>query len=273
MLVNRREARFAQRAAKPYTLAMTRFAALAAILLLTGCETRPLAPRPAPAVPVAFHFDEATPLLEFHYEWPAEVAAIPALSRRLSAEMEAWRSKLRASAQADLAYRTKEGFPFHTYQGSMVWTAAGQTQRLLSLAGAIDDYTGGAHGNHGTHALLWDRATDAEIGFADLFASPSTPIALLSASWCKALDAERSVKRQGAKLGGEFDECPKLSELAIVPADRDSDGRFESVRLIADPYVAGPYAEGNYKVELAVTPALIAALKPEYRPSFELQRQ
>jgi len=47
----------------------------------------------------------------------------------------------------------------------------------------------------------------------------------------------------------------------------------EILRLIADPYVAGPYAEGNYTVDLAVTSAVIAALKPEYRASFELQPQ
>ena len=39
--------------------------------------------------------------------------------------------------------------------------------------------------------------------------------------------------------------------------------------LAASPYVAGPYAEGSYEIELAVTPDLIAALKGEYRDSFE----
>ena len=105
------------------------------------------------------------------------------------------------------------------------------------------------------------------------FASPASPSALLTQPWCKALDAERAEKRQGQKLGGEFDACPKLSEISIVPTDADANGRFETLRLIADPYVAGPYAEGNYKVDLPVTPTLVAALKPEYLASFEVQRQ
>jgi hypothetical protein len=187
--------------------------------------------------------------------------------------MDSWKAKLTATATSDRAYRDTQGFPFNAYQGSKIWTTAGQSDRLLSLSAAIDDYTGGAHGNHGTHGLIWDRAAGTERVFADLFASPASPSTLLTQPWCKALDAERAEKRQGQKLGGEFDACPKLSEISIVPTDADANGRFETLRLTADPYVAGPYAEGNYKVDLPFTPALIAALKPEYRASFEVQRQ
>ena len=41
---------------------------------------------------------------------------------------------------------------------------------------------------------------------------------------------------------------------------------------VADPYVAGSYAEGRYEIRLPVTAAFVAALKPEYRASFEAQR-
>jgi hypothetical protein len=33
--------------------------------------------------------------------------------------------------------------------------------------------------------------------------------------------------------------------------------------------VAGPYVEGSYEIDLAVTADLISALKSEYRASFE----
>lgn len=33
-------------------------------------------------------------------------------------------------------------------------------------------------------------------------------------------------------------------------------------------YVAGPWAEGSHEIELAVTPELLAALKGEFRASF-----
>jgi hypothetical protein len=70
-----------------------------------------------------------------------------------------------------------------------------------------------------------------------------------------------------------FDECPKLDEIAIVPTDKNGNGRFERLILTASPYVAGPYSEGSYEIDLSVTADLIAALKSEYRGSFESQPQ
>jgi hypothetical protein len=66
-----------------------------------------------------------------------------------------------------------------------------------------------------------------------------------------------------------FDDCPKLEDIAIVPTDKDGNGKFERLILTASPYVAGPYAEGSYEIDLAVTVDLIAALKSDYRASFE----
>ena len=63
----------------------------------------------------------------------------------------------------------------------------------------------------------------------------------------------------------EFDSCPKFSELALIPAVSKHRGRFDTIHLIAAPYTAGPYAEGDYDIALPVTGRLVAALKPEYR--------
>ena len=38
--------------------------------------------------------------------------------------------------------------------------------------------------------------------------------------------------------------------------------------LYAAPYVAGPYAEGDYEVELGVDEAIRAAVKQRYRDDF-----
>ena len=88
-----------------------------------------------------------------------------------------------------------------------------------------------------------------------------------------AAPAERQKRREGEKFGGDFDQCPKYSELAIAPADKDKDGRFDTIAMVASPYVAGPYVEGEYEIDVPVTRQLIAALKPAYRNSFEAQRQ
>ncbi len=47
---------------------------------------------------------------------------------------------------------------------------------------------------------------------------------------------------------------------------------MDEITFHADPYVAGPYAEGDYDIALPVTQAVIEALKPAYRSSFEAQR-
>ena len=52
-------------------------------------------------------------------------------------------------------------------------------------------------------------------------------------------------------------------------ADKDKNGRFDHIHVIADQYVAGPYAEGPYEIPLPITAAMIERLKADYRASFE----
>jgi hypothetical protein len=233
-------------------------------------DTAPPATKPAAAVPKAFVFDERNDLIDFHYGWSAEVAAIPQLVERLRKEMDKAESELTANAKEDKAFRDKEGYPFNAYSSTTDYTTAGQSPRLLSLSVEAASYTGGAHGNSGTNGLLWDRQAVKEIAVTDLFATPANMGRLLTQRWCDALNKAREEKRgEPVGGGGMFDECPKLSEIAIVPTDNDKNGRFERLILTASPYVAGPYVEGSYEVDLAVTADLVAALKADYRDSFE----
>jgi hypothetical protein len=190
---------------------------------------------------------------------------------RFRKELEKGHAELLSGAKADKAERLKSGFDFHGYEATTDYATAGQSHRLLSLEANVSSFTGGAHPNHGTRALLWDRQARREIGFADLFADPANRDRLLTQRWCDALNKAREEKR-GEPVGGNgmFDECPKLDEIAIVPIDGARDGRFDRLSLIASPYVAGPYVEGDYEIELGVTPDLLAGLKSEYRDSFEI---
>lgn len=233
-------------------------------------EAKPVA-KPAPPAPKAFVFDEKNDLVDFHFGWSAEAAAVPELVARFEAEMNKAKDELVVGAKEDKAFRDKEGIDFNGYQSSTDYRTAGQSPRLLSLFVEASAYTGGAHPNHGTNALLWDRQSAREIKASDLFAEPANRDRLLTQRWCDALNKAREEKR-GEPVGGDdmFDECPKLDEIAIVPTDKDGNGRFERLILTASPYVAGPYVEGSYEIDLAVTPDLIAALKAEYRESFEV---
>lgn len=255
------------------------------IILLAACD-RPAAPatnlaaseQPAarPAEPAAKPFvdDEKNELIDFHFGWSAEAAAVPQLVGRFRAEMEKAKAELISGAREDRAFRDKEGYDFHPHSSSTDYKTAGKTGRLLSLAVEVASYTGGAHGNYGTGALLWDRPATRDIKVADLFAASGNLDRLLTQRWCDALNKAREEKRgEPVSGGGMFDECPALGEISIIPTDKDGNGKFERLQLVADPYVAGPYAEGSYEIELPVTGELVAAIGSDYRESFEVQTQ
>jgi hypothetical protein len=122
--------------------------------------------------------------------------------------------------------------------------------------------------------LLWDRRQNREVSFGALFTRNRAFSALTRMAYCKALDAERAKRREGMKLDlAEFNECPKFTDLAIAPVDKNKNGRFDTLDFVASPYVAGPYVEGEYNIRLPITRQLIAAIQPGYRASFEAQRQ
>ncbi len=258
--------------------------ALPLAALSAGCSQQPALPsgnqaavvpaaKPDAPAPKAFAFDEENDLIEFHYGWSAEAAAVPQLVDRFRKDMEKVKADLIAGAEEEKAYREKEKFDFHPHSSSTEYATAGQSTRLLSLSVDGAAYTGGAHGNFGTSALLWDRQAATEIEVAELFAAPANMDRLLTQRWCDALNKAREEKRgEPVGGGGMFDDCPKLSEIAIVPTDKDADGRFERLILTASPYVAGPYVEGSYEIDLAATPDLVAGLKSEFRGSFEVDQ-
>lgn len=257
--------------------------AILLVALLAACDRQAPLPaiesaekpvvKPAETAPKAFVFDEKNQLIEFHFGWSAEAAAVPLLVDRFRKEMDKVKADLVAGAGEDKAFREKEGFDFNGFMSSTDYKTAGQSARLLSLSVEQGSYTGGAHGSYGVGALLWDRAEAREIKAANLFTEPSNRDRLLTQRWCDALGKAREEKR-GEPIGGGglFDDCPSLSDIAVIPADKDKNGRFDTLMLVASPYVAGPWAEGAYEIELGVTPDLLAALKGDYRTSFEARQ-
>lgn len=250
------------------------------LLLLAGCGEQSIRPEnnqmsasrgQAKAIPTAapLSIEEKTDLYEFDFSWSSEAAAIPELVQRLSGEMDKTKAELAGGAEEEKDRREKEGMDFHPYMSSTVYETAGQSARLLSLRVDAGGYEGGAHGNFGVGALLWDRQAKREIKFEDLFADPSNRDRLLTQRWCDALNRSREEKRgEPVGGGGMFDDCPDLDDIAIIPVDSDRDGRFEELLLAASPYVAGPWVEGAYEIKLAVSPELVAGIKREFQPSF-----
>jgi hypothetical protein len=220
----------------------------------------------------AFHLHENGRDVDFTYSWPVEASAIPSLKAQLKRELRG--DRLRSAKEAGEFRRAalRAGFPFHQHEFRRTIEFAGQSRRLASFRDAVSTYTGGAHPMYGIRAVLWDKATGKESAFKSLFMRSPTPI--LRPGYCKGLAAERKHKLGRERPYGDFWEvCPDPMVMAIVPTDRDGNGRFDRLSIIASPYAVGSWAEGEYVVTIRTNRALIVALRPEYRSSFEAQPQ
>lgn len=209
---------------------------------------------------------------EFAYGWPAPVSAVPELVGRFTAERDTllaeqkaeWDEAVREFAGQDCVSCVNRGF-------EKSWKVVADLPRYLSLSADIYFYTGGAHGNSGHDALMWDREAKAAIDPEAMFISPAALQTALGDAWCKALKAER-MKRMGDDYSDDgFFQCPPIADLTLLPGSSNRQ-TFNRIGLLAAPYVAGSYAEGTYEVTLPVTAKLLDAVKPEYKAAFALPK-
>jgi hypothetical protein len=210
-------------------------------------------------------------LLDFEYSWPSEVGAVPALVRYFTKDMRQERKAMVADARQ--ASDAKDSImPFARYSFYRDITTAGQSSRFLSFKIKTYEFTGGAHGSTSSKAFLWDRQLRRPLAFGGMLVNQDAIARLLRSPFCHQLHDERT-KRNGQEMTGVFEDCPKLSDLQILPGTTDHRGKFDVIRLVADQGVAGSNAEGEYDIPVPVTAKFVAAVKPEYRSSFEAQRQ
>lgn len=207
----------------------------------------------------------------FDYNYPAAASRFPALRRWFEAERAASRTRVAQRAAVDRREATKGSYPFRPWEAQTTWKVVTETPRFLSLSGETYAYTGGAHGNTGSLAMLWDKTTSRRLAPRDLFVSPAAIQQAMGKDYCRRLDVEREKKRgepvkPGTGVAG-FNDCVAVKETTLLLGST-SRRAFDRVGLIADQYVAGSYAEGPYEVTLPVTAAVLAAVKPAYRSAF-----
>ncbi|MCA6287040.1 MAG: DUF4163 domain-containing protein [Phenylobacterium sp.] len=195
----------------------------------------------------------------FSYRWPAAVEAVPDLRSRLMKDQEAIRRAFAEEAgQARQAAAADPGRPFLPYELSVEWKVAADLPAWLSLSQSLSVFEGGAHPNTGFDSLVWDRRAGVERPPLDLFTSPEALDAAIRAPFCDALDRAS---------GDGFDACIRPSGQAVVLGSSDRK-RFTRIGILVAPYAAGPYVEGSYDVTVPVTPAVLQAVKPEFRAAF-----
>jgi len=238
-------------------------AQIAATFAATLPATLAAVPTPAPA---------QTRDVSFSYRYPAAAARIPGLRRWLLADRAALRTRTYREAAAGQRDAAANGYPYRTYETQRDWKQVTDTPRFLSLSMTQYVFTGGAHGSPTSGALLWDKTENRTRTPRSLFTSDTALWRAVRARYCPALKAERARRMGKDAMTGIAPVCPPLKDLTVLLGSTRGDA-FDRVGLIADPYVAGAYAEGSYEITLPVTPALIAAVKPAYRTAFATPRQ
>ena len=88
--------------------------------------------------------------------------------------------------------------------------------------------------------------------------------------FCAALDRQRADKRGqplDPKRSGLFEDCLDPAGQVVILGSADH-AHFTRIGFLMGPYAAGPYVEGDYEVTLPVTPAVLSAVRPQYRAAF-----
>lgn len=223
---------------------------------------------------VARSVEDKTPLYEFGYAYPAEAAAIPGLKAWLDADLDEQKQGIMDGAREGRAAAKESGYPFNPYGHSTAWQVVASLPGWLSLSAQRWEFTGGAHGNPWSEALVWDKTSGARLKPIDLFTAKAALTAAIQTPFCAEIDKQRAEKRGepvSRDSGDPFSECidPAQSTVILGSADKQ---HFTRIGVLVDPYEAGPYAEGNYEVTLPVTAKVIAAVKPQYREAFAAGR-
>lgn len=247
---------------------------LALIMMVAGAVAAPvLASGPAKPLPPGRAVEVKTATYEFSYSYPAAAGRIPALKAWMEQDLAHGRDSIAAQAREGKEEARKNKFPFNGYDASTLWQVVTDLPGWLSLSGMEEEYTGGAHPNHGPIALLWNKQTGRRMKAIDLFNAPALTAALQPA-FCAQLNKQRS-ERRGEPVAPQstdpMDACldPAKEVLILGSADHR---KFTRIGILLGPYEAGSYAEGDYEITLPVTPAVLAAVKSQYRDAFAAGR-
>lgn len=219
------------------------------------------------AAPV--NFERETKTYAFTYQYPAQAAALPKLAAMLDAE----RSKALADLEKETAEAQKDAadndYPFNPHMLGVSWKVTGDNAALLAMVAEISSFSGGAHGNSGYEALIWDKSGGRKVALDAVFTDLAAALEPMRQPYCDALNADRR-ERRGEYIGEAddmFNTCPPFAELVLVPYASGA-GEFDRIMILAAPYVAGPYAEGAYEISVALPAATLDGIKPEYRSAF-----
>lgn len=217
---------------------------------------------------------DSTPLYEFNYAYPAQAAAIPALAGWFRIDAAKHKKDLIAQAKEGQAEAKADKRTWYPYGHSTKWAVVTDIPGWLSLSAERWESLGGAHPNPWQEGLVWDKRIGIRHHGTDFFLSHTALSAAIRVPFCAALNKQRAEKRGAPvdpKSKDQFDECIDPAAQTVILGSTDKQ-HFTRIGVLVDPYNAGPYAEGNYEVTLPVTPAVLKAVKPQFRSAFAVPK-
>jgi hypothetical protein len=257
---------------RPGRRAVMLLAALALAVTLAGCDSkkkitaelaRADAVVAAPPVPTRFALN--TPNARTELALPAWIDRYPELHLKLfnAGKQELMDfTKQAAGDRARLALKgVKQASP---YERRVAWTITAVTPDLISLRDAWFDDTGGAHPDHGSEVLLWDRTRNVMLLQSELF-KPGLDTAPLDDLLCQATTLAKQA-RLGPSAPNSW-SCPQWSDAKAVLVPSTRPYRIGGMMFLFDPYVIGAYAEGDYEVLIPLSD-FQQALAPAWAKDF-----
>ena len=238
---------------------------LAAVAVLALAACGPKTPKPPASPPLPLAFARTTPDAKVSLTLDKAFRREPGLQQQIYAAGVADLNSFLVQAQGDRAHLLAKHIVTPPYERTVSWTLTAATPRLAAAREAWFDDTGGAHPNHGSKGLIWSVVTDAELPAAELI-RPDADQGALDAILCRAVTAAKA-RRQSPGSAPTDRACPRWGDSAFVPVASTTPGKIGGLMFLFDPYVLGPYAEGDYAI--VVPQAEVSRwLAPLYAPEF-----
>lgn len=203
----------------------------------------------------------------FAFIYPRAAERIPALMTILRHDAVVHERWMRARADEVCAERAAadDECPTASLVYEQGWTLDADLPALASASSHAFFYIGGAHEGAETDAILIDRRLGRRIALGDLFADRRRGLAIVQREFCRVLRALVHERRRGDSNDVDID-CPAIGLQPVTLCAEH--GRVTTMNAVLNRYTVSSWAEGGYEVEFAVTPTMIAALKPAYRGAF-----
>jgi hypothetical protein len=221
-------------------------------------------------------YETKTPYVEIDVRIQKSLAAWPALYQKLAADGRKFGTESKSETLAQWR-EDKSLFRGLAYSFSQVYRLRTAAGKYVSVIIDQSMFTGGAHPNHGSTTLLWDREKNAEADFEKLFkdtADNSSDMKTLSELVLDALAAEKKARDVPFDRSDMWfkDWKPEFSQFgspSLAPSTEA--GKSSGVTFHFSPYAVGAYAEGDYTA-FVPAPKLMPLLTPEAQKLFGGER-